>query len=109
LNINHMEQLTFDAKILREAATPPISGSEMARRMKIHRVYLLNMERGRCPWLPQRKADFLRALSEWEVNPVKTPRKQRSDIGRKRRKRRRKKRVEAVALPHSHHEITGIG
>jgi hypothetical protein len=106
----YVEQLTFDAKILREAATPPITGSEMARRMKIHRVYLLNMERGRCPWLPQRKADFLRALAEWEANPTPTPRKQRSDLGRKRRKRRRKKAlVAAVVVPHSHHEITGIG
>ncbi len=101
--------MEFDSRLMRESVNPPIIGSEMARRMGISRVYLLNLESGRCPWLPHRKADFLRALSEWETNPVKTPRKKRSDVGKKRRKKRRKKAVGPVAVPHSHREIVGIG
>ncbi len=105
----------FDAKTMREAVVPKLSGNQVARKMGIDRSYLLELERGTRPWTTQRKADFLRVLHEWRSDPKPIPRKPRNDKGKKRRRWRRRSRAEIeaaralVPVPHSHGEIVGIG
>ncbi len=105
----------FEAQKLREALAPHLNRRQAALKMGISRGYLRDLEVGDREWTPHRRADFLRVLSEWQANPKPAPRKQRNDIGKKRRRWRRRSRAEIeaaralVPVPHSHGEIVGIG
>jgi hypothetical protein len=97
----------FDAKKIREAMEPPFRRREMARRMGISDTYLRSLEEGRYPWLPHRIKDFKHEIELWKKNPDAKPRKK---WGRKHGCRADGSPARGPSfVPHSHHEIVGIG
>ena len=106
------EDSKFDAKALRESAVPLLTRAEVAKKMGVSWTFLDEMETGLAKWPQARKEQYIKIVAEWQKNPVPEPRKVRSDAGlthrmRKRRKSRAKSAL--VPVPHSHHEIVGIG
>ncbi len=94
----------FDAVAARNALTPPITRSEMARRIGISHTFLAGLERGTHKWPAKRKALFEEVCSTW--NQQQHVRKPRSDKGGKHRKpRKRPKAKKPAAHPHPLPEI----
>jgi len=97
----------------RKAVTPRLSRYEMARKMGISYSFLRTMEEGFCKWPAPRKAKFEEIIAAWKEKPVRTPRKKRSDAGKKKGTRQPIHRNRVVPMPtpvpHEHGELVGIG
>ncbi len=65
---------------------PPSVPINAEASIGISTTFLFTMEHGTAPWPTERKARFLAVLAEWTANPTPTPRKLRSDKGKRRRR-----------------------
>lgn len=116
-----MEEPSFDLKAARLALAPPMCRMELARKMGVGYSFLTSVERGHRKLSSKRREQFAQIAAEWAMNPVGKPRKPRKDIGKSHRSfkltKPRKPRVwvpkakvaEPIPVPHTHHEIVGIG
>jgi len=86
-----MEHKFFNLKAEREALIPPMSRAELARKMGVSWTFVKLGEL--CLWPQKRIEQFRMVAAEWKKNPAPTPRKTRSDLGKRHRKHRSRRKA----------------